>query len=211
MGNTVSVGSKHLAPVAWAVVGPKPASRMFRVQWHEINGLIDHYTRRYEEPCHCLPVTLYQKDSGRTALSDLVKASTKKVLNNNMLMATAISFLKDVIENGGPDTTELFDLFTNDMRHSPETVDIGIWKRAREKSMFPHRESQAAPPIAHQRLGYSKKEQKSAQTCKMLKVSVEITDEGDDITATAKKTKFRNIEKVVAEEHYWQSMYEGWW
>jgi hypothetical protein len=201
MNNTFTMGSRHINPITWAVSGSGVSpTRMVRFQWYTVYSLIDYYTCKYEQSCHCIPVSLYQQKNGRENIKVLVDDSPKHHVNNNVVMAAAISFMYDVIKNVGPDTTEFFDIFTNDLRVDPNKVDIALWLHAREKAL------NVTSVIKEESVSLKKEEapfQKSYQP-RTLNITVKITDKGYDLADGEKITHFQNIKKYSAEGDYWR-------
>lgn len=134
---TIAIGSNHIKPVTWAIIGAADSAvKMYSYRFSTLRSLIDHYTKRYENPCHCYPACIYQSENSRSELNAIVgECGKSKPLNMNMVMAASIHYLADLIEHCGPDVTEFFDLFTNDLKCHPDRVDIELWKDCRAKAL----------------------------------------------------------------------------
>jgi hypothetical protein len=199
-GLTLSIGSRHLKPVTWAVFGKdEPLMRCYKHWWHHIYALINHYTKRYEGQCHCVPVCLYHGQQGRQMLTELMKGAPQKGFTANIVMTAAVQFFADIIEHGGPDMEEFFDLFTNDMTTNPDDVDLQIWQRARDQALngvgtqkFPERKMGFQYPAS---TSYAPQ-----PPPKPMRVKVVITEDKDDTITTpfAKVTKFKAIQPQKA-------------
>lgn len=205
----VSIGSRHLKPITWAVIGKgTPTCRLYKFQFHSIYSLIDHYARRYTNPCHCHPVCVYHHKPYRDIIGKVIQGSPAgQNLSANAVLAASIHFMADLLEHAGPDCTEFFDLFTNDLTCSPDDVDLPLWRRARDKALYANQTVHETP---QQRAAFS-----SAGTFsppppppkKPTRVKVTITNEGDDLTKNAKTTKFQAIVITKPDANYYYYYY----
>jgi len=193
-GSTIVIGSKHIKPVTWAVIGrDTPSCKMYRFQFYNIYALIDHYTKKYEEPCHCGPVCLYHQPKGREAIEQIIRNSPdrKKVLSQNIVVAAAIHFLADLLEHCGPDVDEYFDLFTNDLTCGPDSVDLDLWLKCRERALFGTNPVPLTPP--KRQIGFV--QGPPPPPPKPMRIRVVVTEEGvDDLTVGTKTTQFTDID-----------------
>jgi hypothetical protein len=205
MGNTIAIGSRHIKPVTYCVIGAGEAPcRMFKFHVYSIYGLIDHYTKRYENPCHCHPICLYHQPKGAEMMKAIREGvSLREPLSPNVVMAAAIHFMADMLEHCGPDVTEFFDLFTNDLTCSPDDVDIGLWQKCRERALF----GRGNEPLSKRQIGFHANRPEYQPPPKPMKIRVKITDEGDDLYAGAKTTAFQSIVLGKSQEDYYREYY----
>jgi len=206
-GGTIAIGSKYIKPVTWAFVGLERSGNMWQHHFYNIYSLIKHYTTRYAEPCHCYPICLYHAFNGREMLDRICKRSSDGApLSANVVLAAAIHFLADLLQHCGPDATDYFDLFTNDLSCSPETVDIDLWMKAREKALF----GATTNEVPKKQIGFHTPYVQGPPPPKPMRIRVQITEEGvDDLAAGLKATPFQSIivgaedmERIYRNEYY---------
>ena len=203
-GEPIVIGSTHLRPMTWAIFGTdRPHVQCYKHWFYHAYALIDHYTKRYEEQCHCYPVCLYHGQVGRTALTELMLGSGKKnILSANVVMTAAIHFLADMIEHGGPDVEPFFDLFTNDMGVTPDSVDTQVWLKARDRAL----NGVGTRKFAEKRIGFPAKPEQGPPPPppRPLRIKVIVTeDRGDTLTTpNTKVTRFLSITKYDPDEQY---------
>lgn len=215
MGRQVAVGSRHIdRPITWAVFGIGiPASKMYTHQFYTIDDVIIHYNQFYKNPVECQPICVYhkqekrtQKDNqprqeskGRTAVNNLCALSTK--FSTNSIITAAVHLLVDMITHGGPDTTDFFDLYTNDLTRGPHEVNLDLWKKCRNaivRIVMPY--SNYEPPEQTRKLTYVYSPPPPPAPPKKVKIT--ITDEGDDLSKGVKTTKFQSITIVPPTNNY---------
>ncbi|MGL1358405.1 hypothetical protein ACSTKL_23420, partial [Vibrio parahaemolyticus] len=73
----------------------------------------EHYVRRYEHQTHCHPICVYHAAGGREEITKI--GGNSKIFTPNAIVAAAVHLMCDMLEHGGPDVTEFFDLYTNDL------------------------------------------------------------------------------------------------
>lgn len=188
IGNQVNIGSRYIKPTTWAVFGEgKACCQIYRYQFYNINSVIEHYVNRYILKTCCHPVCVYYGLDTCNAINTLSRKS--KGFVSNAILAAAIHLMYDMIEHGGPDVNEFFDLYTNDLTCSPDEVNIDLWQKCRSVSLATDSTTARHQP--------STKPIVSVYTPpplpKPTKIKVTITDEGDDLSKGCNVTKFNAI------------------
>ncbi len=213
MDEIVYIGSRHLKPVTWAVIGKgTPKIKLYKFLFQSIYSVIESYTRRYKEPCHCHPVCVYHQKPYREMLVKLTDACPNdNPLSANSFLAAAIHFMVDLLEYGGPDCTEFFDLFTNDLTCSPDDVDLILWRKARERALYGNLSVRETPRQRTATAGAgtwaSPPQLPAPPPKKPTRVKVTITNEGDELFKDAKTTKFQAIVITYPEADLYSEYY----
>lgn len=198
-GATIMIGSRHICPMAWCVIGPEPPCQFYQYNFSDVYALIEHYTRPYNEPCHCQAISVYHQCGGRENLRKVSdKAPDSAKLSPNKVMTAAIRFLADLLKYGGPDCTEFFDLYTNDMTIPPTEVDVDLWLQCRDKALFGRgtRPAVVAAKTSNNPMFVRPPAVRTAPPPpRPMKIVITITEEGVDdlLTAGVKSTKFLSI------------------
>lgn len=210
-GDMAVLGSSHLKPITWAVVGKgEPPCRLYKFQFHSLYSMLEHYVRRYDESCHAHPVCVYQQSGasgGRATLEALVAGMKDRPANVNVFLAGAIHFMVDFLEHAGPDCTDFFDLFTNDLSAGPATVDIALWRKARDKALYADEVVRETPQQRQALYQAGSFVSPPAPPPKPTRVKVTITDEGDDLSKGTKVTKFQAIVITPPHTNYYAEYY----
>ncbi len=196
MDMQVAVGSQYIKPVTWAIFGKGPTTcRMYKYQFETIESIIDHYVRRYEichqhkqQNHHCHPVCIYHTENGRNALKTI---SNSVKFSESEIIVAGINLMMDMIEHGGPDASEFFDLYTNDSMCSPEEVDVLLWRKCRDAVLYED------PPLTKPQITTTSYVAVPKLKPRPTKIKITFTDEGDDLSKGCKITKFQEITITV--------------
>jgi hypothetical protein len=206
MGHQIAVGSKYLKPITWAIFGEgEPIIKQYKYQFYTIDSIIGHYVQRYEEYTNCHPVCVYHAASGRDAVSAIVDRS--KMFTPNAVVAGAIHLMHDMLEHGGPDMTDFFDLYTNDLMCPPDKIEVASWRTCRDKALYGSkqtRESTASTTVSTQAKKHTVYVPYQA---KPMKIKVTITDEGDDLSSGCTRTNFQSIIITPPNNKYYNQFY----
>lgn len=131
-GRGVLVGDQEVCPVAWASFG-QDQSRA-RHQFFDGEELVLHYAEEYAgKGSEYGPVTLFHTEEvGRVQL----ETTAERIgCGNNHAMLGSLMLLHDLLRHGGPDTHELFTLYTNDGNAGPWDVNREHWRWARHRML----------------------------------------------------------------------------
>jgi len=115
--------------IPYMYIGPVHYAKTARRQFPDMDTLIRSYIDRHASPCECRPVTLYHRAKFRPVLDRIDQQASR-----NEIMAAGVCFLADVLQHASPLSTEVFDLFTNNFRHSPEDINHDLWRAARKRA-----------------------------------------------------------------------------
>ncbi|MFX9038846.1 hypothetical protein ABTN43_19705, partial [Acinetobacter baumannii] len=80
------------------------------------------------------PICVYHAAGGREEITKI--GGNSKIFTPNAIVAAAVHLMCDMLEHGGPDVTEFFDLYTNDLTCSPDDVDLTLWRKCREAALY---------------------------------------------------------------------------
>jgi hypothetical protein len=130
-GYTIIAGSQHVSPIPWAIFGP-PNQRPARFYYKNIDDLAGQYHNYMHGKM--FPIELhFRVGSGLASKLAARHADVEYLSSPNYWMALGICVLFDIIHNCGPDCHEFYELFTNDYKDNPQTIDFKQWQRARCK------------------------------------------------------------------------------
>src|SRR5581483_1023324 len=130
-GNCIVAGSKFICGISWAVFGD--SMRSSQHYFKDITDIADYYIDFLCGPCH--PHTIkFNKFPGltRKIAKDFAKPPH---CSANFWMAVSILLLHDIVIHCGPDTVEFFEVFTNDVRETPEKINTKSWWVRRGKAL----------------------------------------------------------------------------
>ena len=123
----IPIGSQHLSPLAWAVIGPNIEGMFARNYFDNIESLYAHYDNWMNGSCK---KQLAYFTNGFERVTELSRFYT---WSRNRVIAVALVFLHDLIQHGGPDCDHFYDLYTNDQRCCSVSGCLPDWQRARAK------------------------------------------------------------------------------
>lgn len=128
------MGSKD-KPVAHAYIGPVADYAIALNSYETMWEIIEEYTRKYhEKPLRSVPIICYHKQRNKEWLEQLLQPKTPETCKYtpNSILAGAVAFLYDTITNCGPETKEIYEIFTNDYRaREYDQVDLAILSKAK--------------------------------------------------------------------------------
>lgn len=122
----IVLGSGFLSPVAWAYLG-KNNTTFAKHYFRKFSDFLDYYMLQIQEEQNFGKLSIYQ----RSANNQFIELSRKTKFSINWIVSISILFLKDLIENCGPDCGYFVDIFTNNRNHNYLTA-IPSWKEIRE-------------------------------------------------------------------------------
>lgn len=132
-GTPIIVGSKYLSAVPWAIFGNEDGitnilGAAAKHHFKNVIGVGDFYS-------HFLDTNNaeYQNFYFRLVPNLTHQVAEKYKLTPHYVMVIALALLSDLLMHCGPDTKELYDLYTNDFRDDNELVDPYKWQMVRCK------------------------------------------------------------------------------
>lgn len=128
----IVAGSAYLGKQPWAIFGDAPQHEA-KITFRDFEDIMHHY--------HNAIVT-GPADAEyfhfRVAPALVEKLSDKHRQTSHFLVSVGLCLLYDILTNCGPDCAELYDLFTNDLRVGPDSVNLEEWQDLRCKVMGRH-------------------------------------------------------------------------
>lgn len=130
--SSIVAGSDYVCALPWAVFGL--SERLSQHKFETIYDLMKHYSNYLHGECY--PVDLYFRCRGNSSTEFLTRKMASRfhkqpLGSKNYWMALSLALLYDILHYCGPDTHEFFELFTNDMRDSPDSIDFMQWQAFR--------------------------------------------------------------------------------
>lgn len=125
----VAAGSTYLATTPWAVFGEAPETRA-KLKFRDFEDIATHY---YD--------TIVRGGSSpeylhfRVAPSLLRQLSNKHKQTSHFIVSVALALLYDLVTRCGPDCEVIHDLFSNDLRETPDKANLDKWQDTRCKVM----------------------------------------------------------------------------
>lgn len=120
----IILGSGFLCPVAWAILGESKETTFSKHYFKRLSEFLDYYMLQIQEEESFSRLSIYQ----RPANNHFIEVSRKSKFSVNLIVSIAILFLKDLIENCGPDCGYFLDIFTNNKKHNFITA-IPSWRQ----------------------------------------------------------------------------------
>jgi hypothetical protein len=165
----IAAGSKHLSDKPWAVFGE--GITRTNLTFIDFDALAKHYTGTI-----CSGGSRCWEFHFKSSFNVIEELAKKHKQTRSFIFALAIFLLYDLIVHCGPDCRELYDLFTNDMRDTPDNVDIESWEDLRCKVMG-RRGQVFDKPFAKCRVGQLNKPRVRLETS----TKIELLSESDDL------------------------------
>ncbi len=128
IGGSCQAGSGYLADRPWYSFGPDDTDERADYKFQQYCELLDHYDESIKDNYKTDYDIPYQDDP-----TILIQMAIRNGVRTDVMFAASILFLKDLIWHSGPDSDMFFDLFTNDSRDNPDTVDLDAWEQNRCK------------------------------------------------------------------------------
>lgn len=129
IGRSLLVGDAEVSPIGWAMFGG--AMGVSREYFADAQDVVRHYTQTFaDKSCKYGPITLFHAEKG--GRDGLERVAEDIGCGRNHAALAALMLTHDVLRHGGPDTSDLYYLFTNDTHAGPYDLDRAAWRRARE-------------------------------------------------------------------------------
>lgn len=125
----LAVGSKYLSPEPWATFGEVPDHPCL-LNFRDFDDIGQYYYKQFCQSSSSIATYRF-----RIAPNLVESLSIRHKASPHMVMAIASCLLSDILLHAGPDCTEMFDLFTNDLREGPDQIKIDKWLNLRCKIM----------------------------------------------------------------------------
>lgn len=132
--SSLVAGSSHIRPIPWAIFG-KSERDYCQYKFETLDHLIRFYKKSYGKTYYYIDI--HHRSSGRS-LKVLQGMSKMYGYGVTAIISVAIYLIHDLIRNIGPDCEDFFDLCSNDVRDTPETIDKRKWENSR-RSIFERR------------------------------------------------------------------------
>lgn len=131
----------HENPLSHVYIGPVADHAITLNTYENVYEIISELSAPYDKPMRAYSIIGYHKQKYRDMLDAWVKPQDPKLskFNINTIVAAAILFLYDTITKCGPETQEVFELFTNDFRSGSNTVNLSILAKAKIAAFFANR------------------------------------------------------------------------
>ncbi len=136
-GHVIVAGSSYICALPWAIFGTADPSRMAQHNFEDVNEIARFYHNVLHGPCYPVDLCFRHRDGNPPDLLHRIADKFPKAPKNspNYWMAVAIALMYDIIHLCGPDTSEFFELFTNDYRENIDNMDIRAWQILRCKML----------------------------------------------------------------------------
>lgn len=123
-GMEVVIGSNYLSDYPWAVFGNTRVGA--RNKFAQFSQIIDHYDKHLSDTNRVEYTIPFNSDG-----EDVYKMANRHDLSPATMFAACLLLTRDMIYHGGPDCDLFFDLYTNDIRDTPDTIDLDEWEKTR--------------------------------------------------------------------------------